>query len=91
VTSIPPADLLAPSTAPVWRAAAALTAPDPAAVTRIRRTNPDIPADVVSAIITQTTLRRQAQRQLGSVADQLLFTSAGAQDRSLPLAAPGYS
>ena len=87
MTSIPPADLLAPSTAPVWRAAAALTAPDPAAVTRIRRTNPDIPADVVSAIITQTTLRRQAQRQLGSVADQLLFTSAGAQQCTRPVVA----
>ncbi len=87
MTSIPPADLLEPSTAPVWRAAAALTAPDPAAVARIRRKNPDIPADVVSAIITQTTLRRQAQPQLGSVADQLLFTSAGAQQCTRPVVA----
>lgn len=87
MTSIPPADLLEPSTAPVWRAAAALTAPDPAAVARIRRKNPDIPADVVSAIITQTTLRRQARPQLGAVADQLLFTSAGAQQCTRPVVA----
>ena len=82
-----PEVLLAPATAPIWQAAEAMSEPNPAAVTRLRRDNPDVPAEVISAIITQSVLRRRGRQQLGSVADRLLFTTAGLQQCTRPVVA----
>lgn len=82
-----PAELLAPETKEIWVAADTLEEPTPADIIRLRRIAPDLPTDLVSAVITQVQLRRKARSSLGDVANRMLFTATGLQQSTPPATA----
>lgn len=83
-----PAELMAPGTEGVWREAGTLgQSPDAGAVERLRRAHPNVAPQIVSAIITQAGLRRQARGRFGPLADRMLFTVDGLQQSTRPFVA----
>ena len=87
MSELSPADLLAPEMDRIWAAASTLNDPTPADIARIRSANPDLSAELVSAIITQVQLRRKARLTLGPAANTMLFTRTGLQQSTAPAAA----
>ncbi len=87
MSELSPAELLAPEMDKIWATASTLNEPTPAEIARIRSVNPDLSAELVSAVITQIQLRRKAQSTLGPTANTMLFTRAGLQQRGSAMAA----